>query len=225
MCRSHRRRGASPLCAPHAPKDSHLRRTRLLPLLVLMLVIAACLGARAQLAAADHHVGSSRHAALVHRQQVARHRQLVVRRRHLRAARLHARVVRRRSLLAQARSRVAHERVSVVRFARRFLGVPYVYGGSTPSSGFDCSGFTRYVFAHFGLSLPHYTYAQFDLGRWVPRRALRPGDLVFFYGVGHVGLYIGHNDFIHAPHTGSRVSVASLSSYAGAFAGGRRLLH
>jgi cell wall-associated NlpC family hydrolase len=190
-----------------------------------MLVVAACLGARAQLAAADHHVGSSRHAAVVHHQRVARHRQMVVRRRNLRAARVHARVVRRRSLLARARARVAHERVSVVRFARRFLGVPYVYGGSSPSGGFDCSGFTRYVFAHFGLSLPHYTYGQFDLGHWVPRRALRPGDLVFFYGVGHVGLYIGHDDFIHAPHTGSRVSVASLSSYAAAFVGARRLLH
>ena len=126
--------------------------------------------------------------------------------------------------IARLEARVDHERASVVSYARRFLGVPYVYGGSTPT-GFDCSGFTRYVFARFGVSLPHYTYAQFDLGHWVSRWSLRPGDLVFFNGVGHVGLYIGHNRFIHAPHTGTSVSVASLSgSYAGSFVGARRVL-
>jgi cell wall-associated NlpC family hydrolase len=126
--------------------------------------------------------------------------------------------------IARLEARVGRERASVVRYARRFLGVPYVYGGSTPN-GFDCSGFTRYVFAHFGVSLPHYTYAQFDLGHGVSRWSLRPGDLVFFNGVGHVGLYIGHNRFIHAPHTGTSVSVASMSgSYAGSFVGARRLL-
>jgi cell wall-associated NlpC family hydrolase len=113
----------------------------------------------------------------------------------------------------------------VVTFARRFLGVPYVYGGASPAHGFDCSGFTRFVFAHFGVRLPHYTFAQFDLGRTVARSGLRPGDLVFFDDVAHVGLYIGHNRFIHAPHTGTRVSVAPLSGwYSGRFAGARRLI-
>jgi cell wall-associated NlpC family hydrolase len=119
---------------------------------------------------------------------------------------------------------LARERASIVRYARRFLGVPYMWGGTSPG-GFDCSGFTRYVYAHFGVSLPHYTYSQFDLGRRVARSALRPGDLVFFDGVGHVGLYIGRNLFIHAPHAGTRVSVESLSGwYSAAYDGARRLI-
>jgi cell wall-associated NlpC family hydrolase len=125
---------------------------------------------------------------------------------------------------ARRASPVVRERTNIVRYARRFLGVPYAWGGTSPS-GFDCSGFTRYVYAHFGVSLPHYTYSQFDLGRRVARAALKPGDLVFFGGVGHVGLYIGHDLFIHAPHTGTRVSVDSLSGwYSGTFAGARRLI-
>ena len=83
--------------------------------------------------------------------------------------------------------------------------MPYSYGGVSPASGFDCSGFTRFVFAHFGVTLPHYTFGQYDLGRSVSRGALEPGDLVFFDGVGHVGLYIGRGRFIHAPHSGTRV--------------------
>jgi peptidoglycan DL-endopeptidase CwlO len=123
------------------------------------------------------------------------------------------------------RARHMSERTRLVRFARRFLGVRYVYGGTNPASGFDCSGFTRYVFAHFGVVLPHYTFGQYDVGRAVARSRLRPGDLVFFDGVGHVGLYIGHGRFIHAPHTGTRVSVDSLSGwYGGTYDGARRLL-
>jgi cell wall-associated NlpC family hydrolase len=122
-------------------------------------------------------------------------------------------------------TQVVREQASVVRFARRLLGVRYVYGGASPASGFDCSGFTRYVFAHFGLTLPHYTFAQYDLGHSVPRSRLQPGDLVFFDGVGHVGLYIGHGRFIHAPHSGTRVSVDSLAGwYGGRYDGARRLL-
>jgi cell wall-associated NlpC family hydrolase len=105
------------------------------------------------------------------------------------------------------------------------VGVRYTWGGVSPSSGFDCSGFTRYVFAHFGVSLPHYTFGQFDRGRAVSRWALRPGDLVFFDGIGHVGLYIGSGRFIHAPHSGSHVSVARLAGgYAASFDGARRLI-
>ena len=106
------------------------------------------------------------------------------------------------------------------------MGVRYVYGGSTPRSGFDCSGFVRYVYAHFGVSLPHSTYAQFDDGRRVARGHLRPGDLVFFDGVGHVGLYVGNGRFIHAPHTGTRVRVQTLAGwYSQRFVGARRLRH
>ena len=112
----------------------------------------------------------------------------------------------------------------VVQYAKRFVGVRYVYGGSSPRSGFDCSGFVRYVYAHFGVSLPHSSYAQFGDGRRVSRRSLRPGDLVFFDGVGHVGLYVGNGRFIHAPHTGTRVQIATLAGwYSSRFAGARRL--
>ena len=122
-------------------------------------------------------------------------------------------------------TREAREEAKVVRFARRLLGVRYVYGGTSPRTGFDCSGFTRYVYAHFGVRLPHYSVAQFSLGRRVSRRGLRPGDLVFFDGLGHVGLYIGRRRFIHAPHSGTRVSISTLTGWYGArYDGARRLL-
>jgi len=119
--------------------------------------------------------------------------------------------------------------VKAVSYAKRFLGTPYVYGGSAPG-GFDCSGLVRFVYAHFGIGLPHSSYADFGLGRRVPRGALRPGDLVFFNGLGHVGMYIGGGKFIEAPHTGERVQISTLaarSDYDGArriFRGARRLL-
>jgi cell wall-associated NlpC family hydrolase len=112
----------------------------------------------------------------------------------------------------------------VVDYARRFRGVRYVYGGSSPRTGFDCSGFVRYVYAHFGLSLAHSSYAQFDRGRRVSRASLRPGDLVFFDGLGHVGIYVGNGRFIHAPHTGTRVRIETLAGwYSSRFVGARRL--
>jgi cell wall-associated NlpC family hydrolase len=119
----------------------------------------------------------------------------------------------------------AHRQALVVRFARHFIGTRYVYGGTSPRSGFDCSGFTRFVYSHFGISLPHYSGAQFYRGRPVSRRGLRPGDLVFFDGLGHVGMYVGNGRFIHAPHTGTRVEIDSLSGWYGArYDGARRVL-
>jgi len=117
------------------------------------------------------------------------------------------------------------EGVLVARYARTFVGIPYRWGGTSPRTGFDCSGFVAFVYRHFGVSLPHYTVAQFERGRRVRRGALRPGDLVFFAGLSHVGLYLGDGRFIHAPHTGMRVSVASLRRgwYRSAFAGARRV--
>jgi cell wall-associated NlpC family hydrolase len=110
------------------------------------------------------------------------------------------------------------------KFSLRFRGTPYVWAGTTPR-GFDCSGFTRFVYAHMGIELPHSSYAQWTMGRHVGRHALRPGDLVFFAGLGHVGLWIGHGRFIHAPQTGQVVSVASLSHgwYASDYSGAVRL--
>lgn len=124
---------------------------------------------------------------------------------------------------AAAHAAVTGERA--VHFARHLLGVPYRWGGTSPRSGFDCSGFVRYVFEHFGIDLPHSSYAQFGSGRRVPRAALRPGDLVFFDGRGHVGVYVGSGRFIHAPHSGTRVSIDRIGGWYGArYDGARRLV-
>jgi cell wall-associated NlpC family hydrolase len=111
----------------------------------------------------------------------------------------------------------------VVGIAMRYLGVPYVWGGSSPS-GFDCSGLVAYVYAQVGVSLPHYTGAQWNVGVPVSRSDLQPGDLVFFDGLGHVGIYIGGNEFIHAPHSGDVVRISSMSGwYADTYVGARRI--
>jgi len=125
---------------------------------------------------------------------------------------------------AQARRPAVGERAA--RYARRLLGVPYRYGGDSPRSGFDCSGLVRFVFGHFGVSLPHSSYADFGLGTRVARGSLRPGDLVFFDGVGHVGMYVGAGRFIHAPHAGTTVRITSLDDpwYRSRYDGARRLV-
>jgi peptidoglycan DL-endopeptidase CwlO len=113
----------------------------------------------------------------------------------------------------------------VVGIAMQYLGVPYVWGGSSPS-GFDCSGLVMYVYAQVGVSLPHYTGAQWQMGVPVAYSDLEPGDLVFFDGLGHVGIYIGGGEFIHAPHTGDVVRIDSLSEawYAANYDGARRIV-
>ena len=104
---------------------------------------------------------------------------------------------------------------AVVKEAMRYLGVPYVYGGGGPN-GFDCSGLVQYVFRKFGVNLTHYTVTQAQVGTPVARSELRPGDVVFFGengGTGflyHVGIYVGDNSFIHAPHTGDVVKISRL---------------
>jgi peptidoglycan DL-endopeptidase CwlO len=103
--------------------------------------------------------------------------------------------------------------------ALRYLGVPYVWGGSSPG-GFDCSGLVMYVYAQLGISLPHYTVAQWNAT--VPVSSPAPGDLVFFNGLGHVGIYIGGGQFVNAPHTGSVVRIDSMSSFGG-YDGARRV--
>ena len=113
----------------------------------------------------------------------------------------------------------------MVETAKRYLGVPYRYGGESPD-GFDCSGFVMYVYDRNGLRLPRATTEQYRSGRPVSRRSLRPGDLVFFSirggRISHVGIYTGGVSFIHAPSSGKRVSFARLDNdywrkrYAGA---------
>lgn len=111
---------------------------------------------------------------------------------------------------------------SVVSIALQYLGVPYVWGGASPATGFDCSGLVMYVFAQVGISLPHNAAAQYGYGVPVPYDQLQPGDLVFFEGLGHVGIYIGGGQFIHAPHTGDVVRISSLSDHGG-YVGARRI--
>jgi cell wall-associated NlpC family hydrolase len=111
----------------------------------------------------------------------------------------------------------------VVGIAMQYLGIPYVYGGASPA-GFDCSGFVMYVFAQIGVSLPHNAAAQYGYGMPVSRDQLQPGDLVFFNGLGHDGIYIGGGQFIHSPHTGDVVKISSISGwYSSTWVGARRL--
>ena len=107
----------------------------------------------------------------------------------------------------------------------RYLGVPYVWGGASPR-GFDCSGLVMYAFAQIGVSVPHSSYAQYGMGTPVSMSQLQPGDLVFFAGASHVGIYIGGGQFIHAPHTGDVVKISSLSEgwYTSTYVGARRIL-
>ena len=104
------------------------------------------------------------------------------------------------------------------RLALNYLGVPYVWGGASPS-GFDCSGLASYVYAQIGKSVPHFTGAIWSAFPQVPSDQLQPGDLVFFNGGEHVGIYLGNGQFVHAPHTGDVVRIANLADrgdYVGA---------
>ncbi len=113
----------------------------------------------------------------------------------------------------------------VVGIAMQYLGIPYQWGGESPSTGFDCSGFTYYVFSRVGVSLPRTVSTQYGVGVGVSRSQLAPGDLVFFNGLGHVGIYIGGNQFIHSPHTGDVVKISAMTGYySSTYVGARRVL-
>ena len=109
--------------------------------------------------------------------------------------------------------------------AANYLGVPYVWGGTTPA-GFDCSGFVQYVFSQNGISLTRTTYTQWDNdGYYVSRSDLQPGDLVYFGSSSsphHVGIYVGNDTYIHAPRTGKTIEYSPLSSRRD-FCGGKRV--
>lgn len=121
----------------------------------------------------------------------------------------------------------AVEGVLIAQYAANFLGVPYSWGGTSPS-GFDCSGFVRYVFAHFGISLERTSFDQSQEGESVSESDLQAGDLLFFAsdgeGASHVGIYVGNGEFINAQDSGVRYSYLSESYWAGSYVGARRIV-
>jgi len=122
-------------------------------------------------------------------------------------------------------------RSELVNTAKRFIGIPYRWGGTTAENGFDCSGLTMVTYRLNGLNLPRVSRNQYRAGKWVAKSDLRPGDLVFFATKGgkrvtHVGMYAGNGEFIHAPRTGKKVRMEKLSStfFARTYVGGRTYL-
>lgn len=117
---------------------------------------------------------------------------------------------------------------SIVQYAFKFLGKAYVYGATGPNA-FDCSGFTSYVYRHFGVSLPRTAAEQSRVGAAVSKGDLKPGDLLFFNtrgGISHVGMYIGNGEFIHAANEDSGVTISDLSGsyYMRTYCGARRIM-
>jgi peptidoglycan DL-endopeptidase CwlO len=111
---------------------------------------------------------------------------------------------------------------AVVAYASNFIGTPYAWGGNGPDT-FDCSGFTSYVFRHFGISLPRTASGQQGVGVSVSKSDLQPGDLVFFGSPAHhVGIYVGNGCYIHSPKTGDVVKISSLASRSD-YSGARRV--
>lgn len=117
---------------------------------------------------------------------------------------------------------------SLIGQAKSFLGTPYKWGGESPKTGFDCSGFAQWLYKQQGVDLPRVTYDQIKVGKGVGINSLEPGDLVFFgtkKNPHHEGIYIGAGQFIHAPHTGDVIKISSLTDgyYRNNFVTGRRV--
>lgn len=116
----------------------------------------------------------------------------------------------------------------IVKKAKSYQGVPYVWGGTSPS-GFDCSGFTHYVMLKNDIIIPRTASTQYDKGYWVSKSQLKKGDLVFFTtyktGPSHVGIYIGNNQFIHASSGAGKITISNLSNtyYTQRYLGAKRV--
>lgn len=117
------------------------------------------------------------------------------------------------------------DRQEIINYAQQYLGTPYVWGGNTPS-GFDCSGFTRWVFSHkAGIELPRLAQMQMNEGRGVSLEEAQPGDLVWMHGGGHVGIYLGGGNVIHAPKPGDVVKISNIHVWDSQGWGIRRILN
>lgn len=114
----------------------------------------------------------------------------------------------------------------VARVALRAVGVPYRWGGTSLSGGFDCSGLVYWAYRRLGVTVPHNSYALYETGKKVPRAHLKPGDVLVFSGLGHVGLYVGRGRMVHAPQSGELVEVVRLrgSRYGQRLVAARRLV-
>jgi len=99
-----------------------------------------------------------------------------------------------------------------VKIALGVVGTPYRWGGESPSNGFDCSGLVRWAYGRVGVDLPHNSYALYNEGRRVRETSMEPGDILFFEGLGHVGIYLGNGRMVHAPQTGRNVEIVRLGS-------------
>src|SRR5262245_10526987 len=112
------------------------------------------------------------------------------------------------------------------KFALGEVGVPYRWGGESPGSGFDCSGLVRWAYLRVGVELPHNSYALYGQGKKVSESRMAPGDILFFEGLGHVGMYIGRDRMVHAPESGRNVEVVRLSgsNYGARLIGARRVV-
>ena len=127
-----------------------------------------------------------------------------------------------------SRGGASRNAASLVTYSMQFIGTPYASGGSSPA-GFDCSGFTSYVYSNYGVSLPRTAAGQASVGVEVAKNDLMPGDLVFFNtfgGISHVGMYVGDNSFIHATVPGDTVKISSMSSsyYSSRYVCARRVM-
>lgn len=113
-----------------------------------------------------------------------------------------------------------------VKMALQAVGIPYRWAGESPETGFDCSGLVRWAYGRVGVDLPHSSYALYGVGRKVPASKIAPGDVLFFEGLGHVGLYVGKGKMVHAPQTGRTVEVVKLdaTNYGSRLIGARRVV-
>ena len=132
--------------------------------------------------------------------------------------------LRRTSLAAELDAPTKGERAAEE--AVKAVGVPYRWGGESPTSGFDCSGLVRWAYGRVGVDLPHSSYALYGEGRRVVESKMEPGDLLFFEGLGHVGLYLGRGRMVHAPQSGRTVEIVRLdgSNYGSRLIGARRVV-